>query len=256
MRFHAHDPRSESHPHTAVREESFDVLRVLGTCGAHQPVAAFEDRDREMAARQRWVAWKQGLARHLDQLGGDLYPGHPATHDHEGQQPAALGVGVGLLRHLEQLDDPGPQRHRVDDGLERPGVLLGTRHSEPVRDATDRDHKRVVGLHESVVQLHALRIEVDAANLVLLEPDVAMACHVPERVDDVARLDRSDGDRRQERVELEEVLLVDQERVPVFTRRARLADRASHVEAAEATAEDEKSMSRHAVQDRRTRRWT
>jgi len=58
--------------------------------------------------------------------------------------------------------------------------------------------------------------EVDSCCLVLEEPDLAVARHVAEWVDDVARLDGAHRDRGQEGIELEEILLVDEEGIPVF----------------------------------------
>jgi hypothetical protein len=55
----------------------------------------------------------------------------------------------------------------------------------------------------------------------------------------------TDRDRRQQRVELEEILLVDQHGVPVLARHARSADRPCHVEPAETAAEDDEPSSRH-----------
>src|SRR5262249_3836134 len=84
-----------------------------------------------------------------------------------------------------------------------------------------------------------------ADDLVLLEAQVVAPGHVAERIDDVPGLDGADGDGRQERVELEEVLLVDERRVPVVAGRAGAAHRAGHVEAAEGAAENEEPMSGH-----------
>lgn len=95
------------------------------------------------------------------------------------------------------------------------------------------------------MQHHQLPVQIDADGLVLVEADVPVARHLPERVDDVAGLDRADRHGGQERVELEEVLLVDEERVPVLARGARAADRPGHVEPREAAAEDEETLAGH-----------
>ena len=71
------------------------------------------------------------------------------------------------------------------------------------------------------------------------------ACHLPQWIDDVPRFHGADGDRGQERVELEEVFLVDQHGVPVIARNPRPADGAGHVQPAESAAENEESVSCH-----------
>ena len=53
------------------------------------------------------IARQERLARHLDQLGGDLDTRHAAAHQREREEAAALAQGLGLLGHLEQLHDAG-----------------------------------------------------------------------------------------------------------------------------------------------------
>ena len=191
------------------------------------------------------VLGQQGLARHLHQLGGHLDAGHaPADHD-EREQAAALVARLGLLGHLEQLDHAGAQRHGVDDGLERPGVLDRPGDVVVVGLASHRHHQHLEALDQVVVEPHLAPRQVDGHDLVLLEADVAVLGHGAQRVDDVPRLDRAHRHGGQQGIELEEVLFVDQQRVPVLAGGAGTTHRAGDVEPAESAAEDEEPPARH-----------
>src|SRR6185503_1001685 len=214
--------------------------------GRDDAAASLEDRHREVRRQEARVTGQERLPRHLDQLRRHLDAGDAASYDDERKKPAALLERLGLLRHFEEFDHARPERHRVDDGLERPRVFLGAGNAIVVRRAPHRDDEHVERFDQVVVEMHLATAEVDPGRLVLVEADVAVARHLAERIDDVARLDGSDRDRREEGVELEEILLVDQERVPVFAGGTRLSNRPRHVEPGKPAPQDDQPLSRHA----------
>src|SRR6185503_19377863 len=246
LRLHSIHARVQDDLHAAPLEEAMHVDRVVGPGGRNHAASSLEHHHREIGGQEAGVAGKEGLACHLDQLGPDLDSGDAAPHDDEREKPAALFQRFGLLRHLEEFDHARAERHRVDDRLERPRVLFGTRDAVVIRRAPDRDHEHVERLGQVVVEMHLASNEIDSGRLVLVEADVAVARHLAKGIDDVARLDRADRDRGKEGVELEEVLLVDEERVPVLAGGAGLPDRPRHVESGEAATEDDQPLSRHA----------
>ena len=74
--------------------------------------------------------------------------------------PSSMRAGfvVGVLEDLEQ---PGPQRLGVVDGVQREGVLLGARRVEEVRARSGGDHQVVAGERLAVRRRHRPRRRVD-----------------------------------------------------------------------------------------------
>ena len=229
--------KQEFHP--ATLEKALDVRRMLGTRGWDDAVSHLDDGDREVGTRDAGILGQERVQRHVRHLGRDLDPGDAPADDYESEKLLSPLRRLGLLGHFEQLDDASPYVHRIHDRLERPRVLLRPRNVVVIRDASDRDHQRVVGHHQLVVEQDLTAGEIDAGGLVLKEADLAVARHVAERIDDVARLHRADRDGGKERIKLEEVFLVDEKRVPIPARGLRLSDRASDVKPGESSAQDE-----------------
>jgi hypothetical protein len=93
--------------------------------------------------------------------------------------------------------------------------------------------------HQVVVEMNLAALMFDPHHLVLLKRISAVPGHFAEGIHDVPRLHRTDRDGGEERVELEEVLLVDEQRVPVDARRVGAPDGSSDVQSAEAAAQYE-----------------
>src|SRR5439155_22460539 len=86
---------------------------------------------------------------------------------------------------------------------------------------------------------------VDVRSLVIDESNLTMSSHVAERVDDVERFHRAYGDGGKQGIELEEVLLVDENRVPVLASCGGLADRAGDVESHKSSPQDQEPFPLH-----------
>ena len=72
-----------------------------------------------------------------------------------------------------------------------------------------------------------------------------MPGHFAERIDDVARFHGAHRDGGKQRIELEEVFLVDEKRVPVGARLLRIADRSRDVQARESAAQNQETLLLH-----------
>ena len=154
----------------------------------------------------------------------------------------ALGLGEGGVGRLEAPQDVVPEEDRVGERAERLGVLGEARHRQRSRLAAERDDEPLVPDRERA----RLRLDLDDAPLGVVlardasEEQLRMRAHLPERDDDVARLDRARRRLGQQRREEHEVLEVDDGG-------SALTEQAGHPGAREAASEDQRPAVRLAL---------